>query len=113
MAPDLETVATEKDIHRGHRDALAALFQARPFQVVSPDILEELVGRNFQQRISEARRQLHMNIENVPRRNAEGKRLTGAYRYRPEALGRDASDLVNAAPQCLPIFGDQPGAFQR
>ena len=55
MAPDSQTLAQEKAVHRGHRDQIAALFQARPFQIVRSDTLEALVGRNYQQRISEAR----------------------------------------------------------
>ena len=107
MASDRAEMATQKDVHRGHRDSIAALFQARPFEVVSHEELEKLVGRNWQQRISEARRQLKMNIENVPRRDADGKRLTGDYRYRPDALGRDAADLTKAVAQDL--FTDLAG----
>jgi hypothetical protein len=76
-------------------------FRAHPYEVITWDILQGLVGRNFQQRISEARRQLKMNIENVPQFSADGKRLTGAYRFRPEALGRDGADLTKAKEQDL------------
>ena len=85
MAEDHATMASTKALHLGHRDVLAAFFRDHPFQVVTWELLEQMVGRNYQQRISEARRQLDMNIENVPRRSPEGKRLTGDYRFRPEA----------------------------
>ena len=101
MAEDHATMASTKALHLGHRDVLAAFFRDHPFQVVTWELLEQMVGRNYQQRISEARRQLDMNIENVPRRSPEGKRLTGDYRFRPEALGRDAADLTAATAQDL------------
>ncbi len=107
MAPDRAAMATEKDVHTGHRDQLAAYFRSHPFQVVTWETLEELVGRNYQQRVSEARRQLTMNIENVPRHSPEGKRLTGDYRFRPEALGRDGADFTKAKEQDL--FTDLAG----
>jgi hypothetical protein len=105
-------VGVEKQTHHAHRDALAVFFANHPYQIVTHELLEQMVGRNYQQRISDARRELQMNIENVPRSDPAGKRLTGDYRYRPEALGRDAGDLVHAVPQDLPIFGDQPGAYR-
>jgi hypothetical protein len=76
-------IADEKQTHRGHRDLLAAYFQARPGVVVSHQALEALVGRNYQQRISDARRDLGMHIENVKRTDECGKLLTGDYRYVP------------------------------
>lgn len=92
--------------HQAHRDKIAAYFQARPFQVVRWQDLIALVGLNFMQRLSNCRTELSMNIECVPRyairRDATGqphaKRITGDYRWRPHALGRDAADLVNAQP---------------
>ena len=114
MADD--DVVVEASAHKAHRDALVALFHANVNEVVSAHNCRILVGENYMQRISEARRQLHMNIECVPQYALIGgkkKRISGAYRYRPDALGREAGDLISAVPQCLPIFGDQPGAFQR
>lgn len=103
----MDAPATEKAAHAYHRDILAAYFRARQYEVVTWETLEQLVGRNYQQRISEARRQLKMNIENLPQYNSDGKRLTGAYRFRPEALGRDAADLTKAKEQDL--FTDLAG----
>ena len=112
MAPDSAPMATEKDVHRGHRDALAAIFRATPFQVIEWETLEATVGRNWQQRVSEARRQLQKNIENVPRRSADGKRLTGDYVFRPEVLGRDAATFT-AEPQRLPLYDGPSSGWQR
>ncbi len=106
-------VATEKVLHRGHRDQIAALFQARPFEVVSHEELEAVCGRNWQQRLSDARRQLKMNIENIPRHDANGKRLTGSYRYRPDALGREADTVVTEADSHVGPLFDRPGAYNR
>lgn len=106
----MDTIRLEKSTHQGHRDALVAFFQEHVNQVVTWELLERLVGRNYQQRISDARRQLGLNIENVPRLALDGKRLTGDYRFRPLALGRDAADLVAYVDQ--PLFG-QPSGWQR
>lgn len=115
----MENPGIEKATHQAHRDALAKYFEARQFRVVRWQELERLVGRCYQQRVSTARRELKMNIENVKRfiiiRDAEGKphakRATGDYRYRPNALARDAADFSKAMPQSL--FHDQSGWQQR
>lgn len=119
MASDSAPMATTKDTHRGHRDALAAHFRARPHRVIRWQALVDLVGLNFMQRISEVRTQLHMNIECVPRfairRDGDGKphvkRVTGDYRFRPEALGRDAADTWSATPMRLPLLDGERGAY--
>ena len=113
MADD--DVVVETSVHAAHRDALAVLFRGRPHVEISAVECRILVGENYMQRISEARRQLQMNIECVPQYAmicGKKKRISGAYRYRPDAIGRDAADLVRAVPQDLPIFGDQPGAYR-
>ena len=100
----------EVSTHQAHRDLLAVYFANHPYEIVSWETLEQLVGRNYQQRISDVRTQLKMDIENIKRTSPEGKRLTGDYRYRLNALGRDAADLVNAKPQGL--FDSEPGAYR-
>lgn len=114
MAQHPVSVVTEKDVHHGHRDALAAFFQEHADQIVSWALLEALVGRNWQQRVSDARRQLKLNIENIPRFGPDGKRLTGDYRLRrADALGRSADlPVIHADAAIGPLF-DTPGAFQR
>ena len=107
----------EVSTHQAHREMLRAYFTARAFRVIRWQDIERLVGRNYQQRISDLRRS-GFNVENVPRfmirRDAEGrpmsKRATGDYRHRPEALGRDAADLVDYKQQT--IF-DTPSGWQR
>lgn len=99
-------MSVEIAAHLAQRHKLAAYFQARPFQVVRWQDLIALVGLNFMQRLSNCRTDLNMNIENIPRyaiwRDDKGqphaKRITGDYRFRPQALGRDAADLVHAKP---------------
>ena len=113
MAAATTSVVSEKDVHRGHRDLLAAFFQEHPFQIVTWELLDQMIGRNYQQRVSDARRELHMHIENVPRYSPAGKRLTGDYRFRPDALGRDAADTWTAQPARLPLLDGPVGAYQR
>lgn len=113
MADNRATVVSQKSLHHGHRDLVAAFFREHPHQIVSWELLEQLVGRNYQQRVSDARRELGMNLENVPRFDAAGKRLTGDYCYRPHALGRDAATVVSYADSHLGPLFDRPGAFQR
>lgn len=104
-----EVVASKAD-HVAQRDALAALFRAAPHTIIRHEELEALTGRNYQQRISDARRDLRMNIENVKRYGADGKRITGDYRFRPAALGRDAADLTHAQP--VNLFTGQLSGWQ-
>ena len=102
--------ADEKAAHRAHCDQLAQLFQSRPFQVIGFETLVALVGANYMQRISECRRTMSLNLECVPRYamiDGRKKRITGDYRYRPDALGRDAADLTKAVAQDL--FTDLAG----
>lgn len=98
MDETASAVVSAKATHVAHRDALAVYFATHPYEVVAWETLEALVGRNYQQRISDARLQLKMDIENVPRSAPDGRRLTGDYRYRLNALGRDAADLTQAQP---------------
>ena len=103
----------EVSTHQAHRDLLAKMFQQRPFICIDAQECRDLVGENYMQRISEARRQLRMNIECVPQYamiDGHNKRISGAYRFRPNALGRDAADLVAYKPQ--PLF-DTPSGWQR
>ncbi len=107
------TVAQEKASRQANRDTLAAWFQAHPLTEISPDELERMVGRNYQQRISDCRTELGMALQNCPKyryngddqvsehveRRADGSadRLAGWYLHRPkgqEALGRDCGALT-------------------
>lgn len=89
------TVGDEKSQRQAHRDILAAWFQSHPLEEIAPADLEALVGRNYQQRISDCRLELKLRIENVPRwlERADGRKrkVSGSYRFLPyEPLGRDA-----------------------
>jgi hypothetical protein len=112
MGADTPTVGEQLSARAAHRDILAAWFRAHPLVDILPDELETLVGRNYQQRISDCRTELAMTVENVPRTlmlaSGKVKRLSGAYRYRPdgEALGRDAG---TRAPATWP--GTHPAPF--
>ncbi len=112
---EAEEVRVETSAHQAHRALILALFRSRPHQVVSWQELDRLVGANFMQRISEARRgEDGLKIECVPRYaeiDGRRKRITGDYRWRPEALGRDAADYAAYKPCSL--FDGAPGAFQR
>ncbi len=87
-------IQDEKDVQAAHVELLRELFTRRPLQEIEADELEQLVGRNFQQRISELRAS-GLTLQNIPRYgvvDGRRKRLTGAYRYLPYVpLGRDAS----------------------
>jgi len=96
--------ADEKAAHRAHVAQLAQLFRSRPCEIIDWRELDALVGANYMQRISECRRTMKLNIECVPRYaeiDGRRKRITGDYRLRPEALGRDAADLSKAVEQDL------------
>lgn len=110
---DPPTVAQEKASRQAHRDILAAWFLANPLREISPDELEAMVGRNYQQRISDCRK-LGMNVQNCPRMalDASGtpKRLSGAYMYRPkgqESLGADSGGF-----RALGWPSEHPAPFQ-
>lgn len=97
-----EPVVSEISDQQGNRDTLAAWFKAHPYVEISADDLEAMIGRNFQQRISECRRDLKMTVQNVPKwgedNSGRRKRLTGGYLYRPDGapLGRSAETQVEA-----------------
>ena len=101
MASDI-SVSQEKADRQANRDTLAQWFKAHPLEDISPAALERMVGRNYQQRISDCRLDLNMNVQNVPkyRYGPDGaplKRLTGWYRYEPHTrLGRDAGTFQAA-----------------
>lgn len=85
---------------QGNRDTLAAYFKLHPLEDIEAATLKDLVGDNYQQRISECRRELGMYLQNLPRIGEDGsgapKRLAGAYRWYPDgkSLGRDAGTVV-------------------
>ena len=110
----MSEIIDAKSLHAAHRELLVALFRQHPHEVLTHQELEELVGRNYQQRISEARVTLSGEglIENVPQRDADGKRLTGHYVYRPNAQGRDASEILNRRDSYTGPLFDTPGAYR-
>jgi hypothetical protein len=83
-APEPPTVAEEKAQRQAHRDQIAAMFKRRPLEELTSDELR-MVTPNFQQRISECRRELGMRIVNVRQwlvlEDGSKKRLEGHYRY--------------------------------
>lgn len=93
------TVADEVDQRKAHVAILHAWFLAHPWQEIEAAELQDLVGRNYQQRISDLNLGVGCDalvIENVPKwfTPAVGRkrRLSGSYLYRPDPqLGRDAS----------------------
>lgn len=111
---DPPTVAQEKASRLANRDTLAAWFRKNPLREISPDELEAMVGRNYQQRISDCRTELHMNLENVPRTAADAagrvKRLSGAYVWRPEGQERLGADAGGFRAPGWP--SEHPAPFQ-
>lgn len=106
MTPEIAT-------HLAQEDRLAAYFEARPFAVLTHDDLKAQVGENLRSRIAALKKKRGMRIENVPVKRADGKgRGYGSYVYRPDALGRDASDTWTAVPVKLPLYDGPSGAFQ-
>lgn len=71
------------------------------------------VGENYRSRISPLRKKRGMNIENIPAFKADGKRTYGSYRYRPNAIGREAADFLPGDPLHGTLFDTHPGAWQR
>ena len=110
-------IADEKAAHVAHRDAMVAIFRAEPHQTISYERLLAITP-NFMQRVSEARQVLKAEgvLENVPRYamiDGRRKRITGDYRFRPAALGREADTHVRHADAHLGPLFDTPGAYQR
>lgn len=82
---------------QGNRDTLAAYFKLHPLEDIEADTLKTLIGDNYQQRVSDCRRDLGLYIENLPRWAAQDgsgrkKRLAGGYRFYPDGkpLGNDS-----------------------
>lgn len=110
-----EETRIAKQDHKAQRDLLAAHFRAHPYEVVTWETLEYLVGRNWQQRLSDARREEKMTIENLPRYAdfaGRRKRITGNYRFRPHAEGRDADKIIKHADSHIGPLFDQPSGWQ-
>ena len=82
-----------------HRQQIADLLTAQPWQDVPAETLKAITP-HYQQRISECRRKPYsLRIVNVPcyLEDAKGrkKRLDGAYRFEPqEPHGRDATQPI-------------------
>lgn len=94
--------ADELTSQRGNRDTLAAYFKLHPLEDIEAATLKALVGDNYQQRVSDCRRDFGMCLQNVPRTVQDGvggvKRLAGAYRWYPHGkpLGRTADTVIAA-----------------
>jgi hypothetical protein len=100
-------LSTELDTRKGQRDKLAAWFTARPWQEVTSDDLERLIGHNFMQRLSECRTELGMTIENLPQWLQDGsgrkiQRLAGHYVYRPQSAQGRAAHEFTQQPRLIP-----------
>ncbi len=90
------SVQEEKAQRQAHRDQISAIFKARPLEEITSDELRK-VTPNFQQRVSQCRRELGMNIQNLRRwvtlEDGSKKRLEGDYRFQPyESLGPSSAE---------------------
>jgi hypothetical protein len=92
------TVRDELDERSAHCAILAAWFVRHPWQDITPDELRDLIGPNYQQRISDLRcRDVDpLCIENVPKwftpETGRKRKLSGNYVFKPQpSLGRDPS----------------------
>lgn len=93
---DPSTIAEEKAQRQAHRDQIAAIFKRRPLEDITSDELRTITP-NFQQRVSQCRRELGMNIENLRQwmvlADGSKKRLEGNYRYQPyQSLGPSSAE---------------------
>ena len=90
------TVSEELSERQAHCAILSAWFRSHPLQEITPAELKQLVGDNYQQRISELRKSPGpMHIENVAkwetRSDGKKRKLSGSYRFHPQQpLGRSA-----------------------
>lgn len=95
---DEPSIGDEKAARLYQRDQIAALFRSRPLEEIDNAELKKITP-HYQQRISECRRELNMNIRVVKRwtKSADGrmKRLDGDYIFKPYTeLGRDAGTFT-------------------
>ncbi len=98
------TVAEERAQRQANRDKMAAYLKARPNEELTAGELERVV-ENYQQRISDCRRQLGMNIpykmQWIERQDGSKQRITGVWRYQPyESLG-PSSDQYRVQPRLI------------
>lgn len=90
-APEPPSVAEEKVQRLYHRDAIAAIFKGRPLEELDSAAFKH-VTEHYQQRISNCRTDLGMNIVYTKRwiERADGskQRVEGTWKYLPyEQLG--------------------------
>jgi len=76
-------IVTELEDRAAQRDKIAALFRLHPLEDISAGTLRDITP-HYQQRISEIRRQLKMNVQNRPiwveaGPRARKKRLDGSH----------------------------------
>lgn len=95
---DEPSITDEKAAHQAQRETMAALFRSRPLEEIDNAELKQITP-HYQQRISECRRLLKMQIHNirvfVVLADGTKKRLDGNYRYEPyDRLGRDAGTFA-------------------
>lgn len=98
------TVAEERAQRQAHVAILRAWFLAHPWIEITPTELKALVGDNYQQRISNLRRDCLrlVNLKSwVTHADGSKTRLAGSYRYEPfEPIGRNPT--TPAAGACMP-----------
>jgi hypothetical protein len=76
--------------HQTYRDRVAAYFKARPGQWIEWHELAAIGGAMaWRSRVSDARRQLHMQIDNKVHKLPDGTKVS-AYMYRPKAKAEAA-----------------------
>lgn len=111
---------TEISRRQNYAEQLEAFLRARPGAWIAAVDFEQFGRQAWRTRLSEVRQVIEAEggvIENRQRRVPLGASETSytilsEYRYRPQALGRDASDLHAAVPVPLPLYDGPPGAFQ-
>lgn len=106
-APEPPTVAEDRDAKRAQRETIAALFNSRPLEEITPMELRKITP-HYQQRISELRRQKDgpMRIVNVPqwvlRPDGSKAKQDGNYRFEPIPVNLGpSSDRYRAQPRLI------------
>ncbi len=102
-----ESLTTEIERRQTNRDAVAIYFKAHPCEWIEAFELEKIGGQYaWRTRVSEARKQLGMYIQN--RQDRGHRTVRSYYRYLPqEPLGR-AADIPDPEPVSRPLFSLRP-----
>lgn len=91
---DAPSLPQEIADRKADRDKIAAMFRANELRVIPVHILQA-VTPNYHQRISECRRELRMDIRNVPvyiaLADGKTKRLAGNYKFHPTLGSREGT----------------------